>query len=67
MATAVSPDLGCYRHVWISHKNAARDNDKARIVRRLWPNLREDEVKVLCDINTLQQLRDHARFHGESD
>jgi hypothetical protein len=67
MATAVSPDLGSHKHVWIAQKREERNTEKTRLIRELWPHLDEPEVELMAEINTIKQLRDHARLHGQSD
>jgi hypothetical protein len=67
MATAVSPDVGTPKHVWIKQKREQRDNDKLRLIRQFWPHLRDDEAELMASINTLSALQEHAKLHGQPD
>jgi hypothetical protein len=67
MATAVSPDLGAQRHAWIAQRREKHDNDKLRLIRQMWPHLREAEAELMAAINTLPELKAHAELHGQPD
>ena len=67
MITTVSPDLGTQKHAWIRQKHEVHDTEKNRMIRQLWPDLREDEIEVMAAINTLAELQEHAKKYGQPD
>lgn len=64
-ATTVSPGLGSQRHNWIPAKKVKRDAKKAKIIEQLYPHLRDDEIELLCEISTDQEIKQQLRLHGE--
>ena len=67
MATAVSPDIGVHRHVWIANRRRESNNSRTKIIRQYFPNLRDDEVELMASINTQKQLDDYVKQHGQPD
>jgi hypothetical protein len=68
MATSVSPNLGVHRHSWIAPKKRDRtDSAKRKQLRELFPNRRDDEIDLLNEIVTQQEINDYVKKHGNSD
>jgi len=67
-ATTVSPGLGTFRHQWISPKKKEGSDTKiSKVLRSLFPDLKEDEIDVLRRINTKDDIKQLAREHGWPD
>lgn len=67
MATSVSPDVGTHRHTWIAPKK--RDNNdsaKKKQLRALFPNSRDDEINLMCAINSQADINRYLRKMGQS-
>lgn len=68
LATTVSPDMGNQYHQWISlKKKGANDNKAVKFLRALHPELKEDEIKLLAQINDKDDLKHMARELGWDD
>lgn len=67
-ATTVSPGIGTFRHQWISpKKKEGSDAKTSKVLRALYPELKEDEIDVLRRINTKDDIKQLAREHGWPD
>ena len=66
MATSVSPALGAQRHCWIAPKK--RVGNSAGAVRKqlqtLLPDLSYEEIDLLIQINSRQELAQYLHDHG---
>jgi len=66
MATAVSPDLGAQRHQWIApKKKAAGQSARRKQLQEIFPHYRDDEIDVMMQITTDQELRQYERDSGQ--
>lgn len=64
-ATAVSPDLGTHRHQWIAPKKKEGGGSSIRKqLAELYPNMKSDELDVMCEITTKKELDEHLRKLG---
>ncbi|CAB4133272.1 hypothetical protein UFOVP257_109 [uncultured Caudovirales phage] len=67
-ATAVSPDMGSFRHDWIKVKKRDGSNSKsAKFLREMYPNYSDDEIELLIAINDTASLKQLAKEHGYDD
>jgi hypothetical protein len=64
MASSISPDMGTHRHVWIAPKKRESNSQISKLIREMWPNLRDDEVELLQAINADKDIKDVYRQHG---
>jgi len=64
MASSISPDMGTHRHVWIASKKRESNSQISKLIREMWPNLRDDEVELLQAINADKDIKDVYRQHG---
>jgi hypothetical protein len=64
MATTVSPGMGSFKHQWIPPKKKTADNKTTKFIRELYPHLKDDEIKLLADLNDKSDLKDLARELG---
>ena len=67
MATTVSPGMGNQYHQWIAPKKKTTDNKNMNFLRNLYPHLKEDEIKLLSEINNKDDLKEYARGLGWAD
>ena len=67
-ATTVSPGMGTFRHDWIKQKKREGSNNKAvKFLRQIFPEYKDDELELLAQINTTEDLKQLARKHGWDD
>jgi hypothetical protein len=67
-ATTVSPGIGTFKHQWIAPKKREGGDSKAtKFLRELYPHLKEDEIELLRQLNTKDDLKQLAREHGWDD
>jgi hypothetical protein len=67
-ATAVSPGIGAFRHQWIAPKKKdGVDNKASKFLREIYPLAKDDEIELLRQLNTKDDLKQLAREHGWDD
>jgi hypothetical protein len=60
--------MGTMRHSWISlKKKEAGDSAMKKQLRELYPHFKEDDLKLLSEINDKDNLKDYARGLGWAD
>lgn len=66
LATTVSPDVGSLRHTWIAprKKDNATSQHRKKIA-ELFPHLKDDEIAVMAQINTPQDIEEYVQQLGE--
>jgi len=67
LATTVSPGMGNQYHQWITPKKKTTDNKAVKFFREQYPHLKEDDLKLLTDINDKDDLKRMARELGWDD
>jgi len=67
LATTVSPGMGTQYHQWIAPKKRENNNKAIKFLRELYPELKEDEIKLMSELNTKDDLKQHARQLGWDD
>ena len=67
LATTVSPGMGTHYHQWIAPKKRESNNKSAKFLRELRPDLKEDEIKLLSELNDKDDLKQYARQLGWDD
>ena len=68
MCTTVSPNMGKQKHYWQPAKKKEGSNNKAiKFLTEQFPQLKEDEIKLLAEINDRTDLTDMARKLGWDD
>lgn len=68
MCTTVSPNMGSVRHYWLSTKKEDRvSTPTIKLLRRLYPNAKLDELELLAKINSLAEIKEYATLHGLDD
>lgn len=64
-ATSVSPGMGAFRHQWISpKKKEAGASAMVKQLAELFPNLKDDELRLLAKITTKKELDEYIKDHG---
>jgi hypothetical protein len=67
-ATTVSPGMGNFRHDWIKQKKRdSTDNKTVKFLRNFYPDYSVDELELLAEINTKDELKQLAKKHGWDD
>ena len=65
MATTVSPDLGTPRHPWIApKKKEAGLSAKRKALVAMYPDYKNDEIDVMCEITTQKEIDAYHRAAG---
>jgi len=67
MSTTVSPGMGPQYHQWIAPKKRESNNKAVKFLRELRPELKEDEIKLLSELNDKDALKQYARELGWDD
>ena len=68
LCTTVSPNMGKQKHYWQPAKKKEGSNNKAiKFLTEQFPALKEDEIKLLAEINDKSDLTDMARKLGWDD
>lgn len=64
LCTTASPALGNQRHYWLPAKKAERNNRAISFLTELFPHLKNDEIELLAELNSRDDLKNLARSHG---
>lgn len=67
LATTVSPGMGNQYHQWIAPKKKTSDNKSIKFLRELYPHLKEDDLKLMSELNDKDDLKAHAKGLGWAD
>jgi len=67
MATTVSPGMGTHYHPWLGLPKKTVDNKNVKFLRELHPHLKDDDLKLMSDLNSKDELKAHARDMGWAD
>ena len=67
MCTSVSPGLGTQKHYWLGTKKSNKDNKAIKFLTELYPHLKPDDIELLADLNSKDDLKNLAREHGWDD
>lgn len=67
LATTVSPGMGNQYHQWIAPKKKTSDNKSIKFLRELYPHLKEDDLKLMADLNDKDDLKAYAKGLGWAD
>jgi hypothetical protein len=66
MATTVSPDLGTPRHPWIApKKKEAGLSAKRKALMAMYPDYKDDEIDVMCEITTQKEIDTYFKDSGQ--
>ena len=66
MATTVSPELGCQQHNWIApYKRDKQQSGRRRALAKIYPNLNDDDLDVLAEIVTDQDIKKYQKDSGD--
>lgn len=65
--TTVSPGMGTQRHYWQASKKTESNNKVIKFLAAVYPNLKDDEIKLMAEINDKRDLTDLARSLGWDD
>lgn len=67
LSTTVSPGMGKQYHKWLAAKKKTGDSKAERFLEQQFPNLRADEIKLLAELNSKDELKQLARANGWDD
>jgi hypothetical protein len=67
LATTVSPNMGNQYHQWITPKKKITDNKNVKFLRELYPHLKEDDLKLMAELNSKDELKAYAKGLGWED
>jgi glycerophosphoryl diester phosphodiesterase len=54
------------QHEWIGYKlkDAGSQNKAIKFLKELYPNMKEEEVEMMVELNSKQELKELAEAHG---
>lgn len=64
LCTTVSPGLGLQRHYWLGSKKSDTNTKSIKFLTQLYPNLKSNDIELLAEINTKEDLKELAKQHG---
>jgi hypothetical protein len=67
MATTVSPGMGKQKHTWLAAGKKENNSKACKLLREIYPLRKEDEIELLAEITTKDQLKQLAQDHGWDD
>ena len=69
LLTTVSPGMGQKFHEWIPHKKKDKASKTGfdKLIRKMYPNMKEDEVQLLASIVTKKELKEQLVELGWDD
>ena len=67
LATTVSPGMGNQYQQWIAPKKKTNDNKSIKFLRELYPHLKEDDLKLMSELNDKDDLKAYAKGMGWAD
>ena len=67
LASTVSPGMGNQYHQWIKLGKKTSDNKNVKFLRELYPHLKEEDLKLMADINDKDSIKSYARGLGWTD
>ena len=68
MATTVSPGMGAQRHEWLAaNKRDTSKNKSEKFLRAVYPHYPDDDIQLMAEINSRDELRQLARDLGWDD
>ncbi len=67
LCTTVSPNMGKQKHYWQGAKKKENNNKAVKFLTALYPQLKDDEIKLLAELNDKRDLTDMARKLGWDD
>ena len=65
--TTVSPAMGNQYHYWLKGKKKESNNKAVKFLANLYPNMKQDEVALLAEINSTKEIKDLAVNLGIDD
>lgn len=67
LCTTVSPGMGSKRHYWIKAPKGAGNQKALKFLESQYPHLSREEIAIMAELNTIEQLKDLARALGWDD
>jgi hypothetical protein len=64
MATTVSPGMGKQYHKWLAAGKRENNSKVFKFLQEAYPQAKDDEIELLIEINTRDEIKDLARAHG---
>ena len=61
----VSPGMGKQFHQWVGFKKKTSDNKSRKVLEKLYPNAKNDELDLLAKTMTKKEIKLLAEAHGE--
>jgi len=67
LATTVSPGMGKQYHKWLAGTKKENNNKASKFLREIYPTAKEDEIQLMAELNSTDELKQLARAHGWDD
>ena len=52
------------KHVWIGFKKKTGNNNSIKVLQKIYPNMKQDEVELLARISTKKEIKELAEEYG---
>ena len=65
LATTVSPGIGTQKHQWIPPRKKQSNSKHQKKISELFPDLKDDEVELMAQINSEKELQQYLQLHGQ--
>lgn len=67
LATTVSPGMGKQYHKWLAGTKKENTNKASKFLREMYPTAKSDEIQLMIELNSTDDLKQLARAHGWDD
>lgn len=67
LCTTVSPNMGAKRHYWIKPPKGTGNQKAFKFIESQYPHLSREEIDIMVELNTVEQLKALARDLGWDD
>jgi len=64
LATTVSPDMGKQYHKWLAAGKRENNSKVFKFLREVYPEYKDDEIELLIQVNSRDEIKELARSHG---
>jgi hypothetical protein len=67
LATTVSPGMGNQYHPWLGLPKRQTDSKSVKFLRELHPHFKDEDLKLMAELNNGDELKEYARGLGWED
>jgi hypothetical protein len=67
LATTISPGMGNQYHPWLGLPKKSVGSKSVKFLRELYPHLNEEDIKLMSELNSSNELKEYAKGLGWED